>query len=128
MLLLGFAKLDFPPEGDLLPLVARKFEADIAGYQHQAVANIFYSLARLQQYIPSVCKAVQQHVREHVYDFTPQVGYRSTLSKPFGGMWQASHHSSLGMDVYTYLYITTLDADEGSAAVLLTRLNVACRS
>lgn len=79
MLMLGFAKMDFAPEGDLLTLIAQRFEADLHLYQHQAVANIFYSLARLQQYEPTVCNAVQRHVREHVYDFTPQVGSKMQL-------------------------------------------------
>ncbi len=84
MLALGLGKLDCVPEGDLLPLLAQKFEAEMHMYQHQAVANTFYSLARLQLYLPSICDATQQHVREHLDDYSPQVGATSLCpSQPF---------------------------------------------
>jgi hypothetical protein len=82
MLLMGFAKLDHTPEGDLLEFVAQKFGAEMHDYQHQAVANIFYSLARLQQYQPSVCEATQKHVWEHVEEYTPQVSHPAISQLP----------------------------------------------
>lgn len=73
MLTWGYAKLDYVPEGDFLSGVVQRLETDISLHHHQAISNTFYGLARLHQYSPSLCSAVEAHITEHADDFTPQV-------------------------------------------------------
>ena len=73
MLVWGFAKLDIVPGADLVHVSRQHFATRMPLYQHQAVANMFYSLARLKQCTPSLCTKVQRQVMERLEDFGPQV-------------------------------------------------------
>jgi hypothetical protein len=72
MLVWGFAKLDLVPGADLLRVSRQHFASRMPAYQHQAVANMVYSLARLKQCTPSLCTKVQGQVMERLEDFSPQ--------------------------------------------------------
>ena len=78
MLTWGYGKLDHAPAGELLDQIAHRLEMDVSLYHHQAVSNMFYSLARLQKYNPSMCSAVETHVTTHIEDFSPQVRHLVT--------------------------------------------------
>ena len=73
MLMSGLAKLDATIDGELLEVASASLQAGLPQYGHQAVANTFYSLARLQHYSAQLCAAVDNHVSENMSDFTPQV-------------------------------------------------------
>ena len=73
MLMLGLAKLDASPGEELLRLAADSLRENLQGCNHQAVANTFYSLARLQFYDEQLCAAVEQHVSRNMSQFRPQV-------------------------------------------------------
>ena len=51
MLMSGLAKLDAQIDGELLDVASASLQAGLPQYGHQAVANTFYSLARLQHYL-----------------------------------------------------------------------------
>ena len=63
MLVWGFAKLNIVPGADLIRVSRHHFIKNLPAYQHQAVANMFYSLARLKQCPASLCLKVQEQVR-----------------------------------------------------------------
>ena len=73
MLIWGFAKLDRVPAADLLRRCVQHFEKQLALYQHQAIANMFFSLARLRQSSPRLCQAVQAQAAARVDEFSAQV-------------------------------------------------------
>lgn len=73
MLMLGLAKLNASPGEELLRLAAASLRENLQGWDHQAVANTFYSLARLQHYDEQLCAAVEQHVLQNMSQFRPQV-------------------------------------------------------
>ncbi|CAL5223598.1 g6137 [Coccomyxa viridis] len=72
MLMSGLAKLDAQIDGEMLDVASASLQAGLPQYGHQAVANTFYSLARLQHYSAQLCAAVDTHVSESIPDFTPQ--------------------------------------------------------
>ncbi len=73
MLMSGLAKLDAQIDGELLDVASASLQAGLPQYGHQAVANTFYSLARLQHYSAQLCAAVDAHVSENISESTPQV-------------------------------------------------------
>ena len=73
MFLLGLAKLEAEPGEELLQAAAASLHAGLQEFGHQAVANTFYSLARLQHYDAELCAAVEKHVSETISDYRPQV-------------------------------------------------------
>ena len=73
MLVWGFAKLGIVPGADLIRVSRHHFTNNLSAYQHQAIANMFYSLARLKQCPASLCSKVQQQVMERLNEFSPQV-------------------------------------------------------
>lgn len=93
MLTWGYGKLDHAPAGELLDQIAHRLEMDVSLYHHQAVSNMFYSLARLQKYNPSMCSAVETHVTTHIEDFSPQV--RHLLTAEFSSCKPVSNPSLL---------------------------------
>ena len=58
---------------ELLDVASASLQAGLQEYGHQAVANTFYSLARLQHYNAELCAAVDKHVSQNMSEFTPQV-------------------------------------------------------
>ena len=78
MFLLGLAKLEAEPGEELLEAAAASLHAGLQEFGHQAVANTFYSLARLQHYDAELCAAVEKHVSETITEYRPQV--RAVLS------------------------------------------------
>ena len=81
MLMSGLAKLDATVNEELLDVASASLQAGLQEYGHQAVANTFYSLARLQHYNAELCAAVDKHVSQNMSDFTPQVR-QSALDSP----------------------------------------------
>lgn len=75
MLIWGFAKLDRVPVAALLRQCMQHFETRLPSYQHQAIANMFFSLARLQQSSPRLCQAVQAQAAARIKEFSAQVSY-----------------------------------------------------
>jgi len=73
MLMGGLAKLDAQPGEELLDLASASLHTGLKEYGHQAVANSFYSLAKLQHYDAELCAAVDQHVSQSLSDHRPQV-------------------------------------------------------
>ena len=73
MLMSGLAKLDAKIDEELLDIASASLQAELPNQGHQAVANTFYSLARLQHYDAQLCAAVDMHVSQKMSDFTPQV-------------------------------------------------------
>jgi hypothetical protein len=73
MLIWGYAKLDRVPAAELLHRCMQHFEQRLPMYQHQATANMFFSLARLRQFSPRLCQAVQAQAAARIDEFSAQV-------------------------------------------------------
>lgn len=86
MLMSGLAKLDAQIDGEMLDVASASLQAGLPQYGHQAVANTFYSLARLQHYSAQLCAAVDTHVSESIPDFTPQVKLTDCEVSPNGSV------------------------------------------
>ena len=92
MLMGGLAKLDAQPGEELLDLASASLHTGLKEYGHQAVANSFYSLAKLQHYDAELCAAVDQHVSQNLSDHRPQVCFLlAIIAQPPRSPFTQSH-------------------------------------
>ena len=93
MLVWGYAKLDVVPGSGLLRSCMRRFEAQLPLYNHQAIANVFYSLARLKQCSPGLSSALELQATERMQEFNAQVSTLLPGRSPY--IWECASVTSM---------------------------------